>query len=53
MVMEYEVLSTEDPNYWLVRIYGNNELCGKWRLETAVKDAFTPKLDELGWTERT
>ena len=53
MEMEYQVDATESPDFWIVRIFGNNELCGKWRLETTVKDALTPKLDELGWTERT
>ena len=53
MEMEYQVDPTESPDFWIVRIFGNNELCGKWRLDTATKDALTPKLDELGWTERT
>lgn len=53
MSMEYEVVATEDPDVWMVRIYGDNDLCGKVRLETATKDLFKAKLDELGWTERT
>jgi hypothetical protein len=52
--MEYEVLASESPEYWLIRVFGgDNELCGKLRLDTATKDALVAKFVELGWTERT
>lgn len=51
--MEYEILTTENPDRWLIRVFGGTELCGKLRLDTATKDALVAKFDELGWTERT
>lgn len=53
MVMEYEVLETEDPNFHLIRVYGNSELCGKWRIHIEIEYRFLLRLDGLGWTERT
>lgn len=53
MIMEYEVMPTEKSTEWIIRVYGNNQLCGKLRLDTATKDSVTAKFDELGWTERT
>jgi len=53
MEMSYEILATEVPDMWNIRVFCNNELCGKVRLGTVEKDALQPKLDELGWVERT
>lgn len=53
MEMEYQTLPTEDPEMWLIRVFGGNELCGKLRLDTTTKDALVAKFVELGWTERT
>lgn len=53
MAMEYEVLETESPDVWLLRIFGDNLLCGKLRVGTTVKDDLVAKFIELGWTERT
>ena len=53
MEMEYDIMATETDEVWNIRFFCNNEICGKLRLGTVEKDAFQPKLDELGWTERT
>jgi hypothetical protein len=51
--MEYCVMSTESPDYWVIRVYRGDTLCGKLRLDTNTKDAVVAKFVELGWTERT
>ena len=53
MDMEYQIMPTEDPTIWNIRVYGGNNLCGKLRLDTTTKDALVAKFVELGWTERT
>ena len=51
--MEYELIQTEEPDMWTLRVYRGTDLCGKLRLDTTTKDELVTKFGELGWTERT